>query len=114
MEKKAAKEAARAEKKREKEGLVENTFFSGQVRHPGPGEGGKEDPSLGRDIHAEDLNVAYGKLVLLENTRLDINYGRKYGLVGRMGAVSPRCCGISHTGSSRTQRRSLCCMWSRR
>lgn len=85
MEKKAAKEAARAEKKREKEGLVENTFFSGQVRHPGPGEGGKEDPSLGRDIHAEDLNVAYGKLVLLENTRLDINYGRKYGLVGRNG-----------------------------
>eukprot|EP01133_Synstelium_polycarpum_P019061 gene19061-22825_t len=38
-----------------------------------------------RDIHVENFSLSYGKNDLLINTDLNLNYGRKYGLIGRNG-----------------------------
>ena len=37
------------------------------------------------DIHIENFDVAFGSRVLFENADLHLNYGRRYGLVGRNG-----------------------------
>ncbi|KAM9958115.1 hypothetical protein ACTFIW_013095 [Dictyostelium discoideum] len=38
-----------------------------------------------RDIHVDTFNVTYGKNDLIINSDLNLNYGRKYGLIGRNG-----------------------------
>ena len=89
-EKRAAREAARVERQRQRAGVADHlssASYSGLVHAGGPGidddDAGGDD--LGRDIHAEGVTLAYGKLTLLDNATLTINCGRKYGLVGRNG-----------------------------
>ncbi|KAF2072970.1 hypothetical protein CYY_005710 [Polysphondylium violaceum] len=38
-----------------------------------------------RDIHVEQFSLTYGKMDLIVNADLHLNYGRKYGLIGRNG-----------------------------
>eukprot|EP01132_Coremiostelium_polycephalum_P004895 gene4895-6104_t len=38
-----------------------------------------------RDIHVENFSLSYGKFDLIINSDLHLNYGRKYGLIGRNG-----------------------------
>ncbi|EGC31134.1 non-transporter ABC protein AbcF1 [Dictyostelium purpureum] len=38
-----------------------------------------------RDIKVESFNLSYGKMDLIINSDLSLNYGRKYGLIGRNG-----------------------------
>ncbi|KYR01918.1 ABC transporter-related protein [Tieghemostelium lacteum] len=38
-----------------------------------------------RDIHVEAFSLSYGKNDLIVNTDLHLNYGRKYGFIGRNG-----------------------------
>ena len=88
QEKRAAKEAAKLDRRREKEGLSGQLFdYSGYI-HQTPSSSSQDD-GTGRDIRVDNLSVSFGKLDLLENTTLSINFGRRYGLVGRNG------CGVS-------------------
>ncbi|EFA76464.1 ABC transporter-related protein [Heterostelium album PN500] len=41
--------------------------------------------NLSRDIHVENFSLNYGKMDLLINSDLHLNFGRKYGLIGRNG-----------------------------
>lgn len=92
-EKRAAREAARVERQRQRAGVADHlssASYSGLVHAGGlGGSGGGADADdgsdLGRDIHVDGVTLAYGKLTLLENATLTINWGRKYGLVGRNG-----------------------------
>ncbi|EGG16728.1 ABC transporter-related protein [Cavenderia fasciculata] len=38
-----------------------------------------------RDIHVENFSLSYGKMDLIINGDLHLNFGRKYGLIGRNG-----------------------------
>ena len=41
--------------------------------------------NLTKDIHIEDFDLSFGENILFINTSLHLNYGRRYGFVGRNG-----------------------------
>ena len=41
--------------------------------------------NMSRDIHIEDFDLSFGDNILFINTSLHLNYGRRYGFVGRNG-----------------------------
>eukprot|EP00727_Mastigamoeba_balamuthi_P006443 m51a1_g2419 putative abc transporter-related protein (703) ;mRNA; r:805103-807613 len=85
LEKKAAREALKAERQRQKEGIAGLAFNpSGVMSGGGEGEG-DDGTGTSPDIRAENICLAYGKNVLLENATLMVAHERRYGLVGRNG-----------------------------
>eukprot|EP00727_Mastigamoeba_balamuthi_P007298 m51a1_g3189 putative abc transporter-related protein (703) ;mRNA; f:434579-437069 len=85
IEKKAAREALKQERQRQKEGMTGLSPSPPGQMGGGGGCEGDDGTGMSRDICAENICLSYGKNVLLENAKLTVAHGRRYGLVGRNG-----------------------------
>lgn len=45
----------------------------------------KEGGDFSRDIVLEGISIAFGNIFLLDNAKLNLNWGIRYGLIGRNG-----------------------------
>lgn len=45
----------------------------------------KEGSDYSRDIVLDGINIAFGNIFLLDNAKLTLNWGIRYGLIGRNG-----------------------------